>query len=206
MEAGLGRLFLISDDLPRTGRLTRSLGPTRRCTVQDLYDDSLPSVQPDLIVGDVAQTSSSAGTRSWASMFSQVLRPGWRLEELTVNYRTPAEVMEAAEPVIRAVHPDANIPVSIRRSGLPVRHGRVAELDAILAEWLAADDGIACVIGDAAVAPSDRVRVLTPQTAKGLEFDLVVLVDPAAFGSGVSGAVDRYVAMTRATRQLVVLE
>lgn len=41
--------------------------------------------------------------------------------------------------------------------------------------------------------------------AKGLEFDLVVLVDPETFGEGIEGAVDRYVAMTRATRQLVVL-
>ncbi|SEI16181.1 HDIG domain-containing protein [Methylobacterium sp. 275MFSha3.1] len=59
----MGRLLLISDDLARTGRLARSLGPTRRCTVQDLYDDSLPSVQPDLIVGDVAQLTSEAIAR-----------------------------------------------------------------------------------------------------------------------------------------------
>ncbi|MCA0253298.1 MAG: AAA family ATPase [Actinobacteria bacterium] len=157
------------------------------------------------IVGDRAQARQGF-VGSWPERLRALGFGEVATASLSVNYRTPAEVMEAAEPVIRAVHPDANIPVSIRRSGLPVRHGRVAELDAILAEWLAADDGIACVIGDAAVAPSDRVRVLTPQTAKGLEFDLVVLVDPAAFGSGVSGAVDRYVAMTRATRQLVVLE
>jgi DNA helicase IV len=49
------------------------------------------------------------------------------------------------------------------------------------------------------------VRSLTPQLAKGLEFDLVVLVDPHTFGSGVEGAVDHYVAMTRATQQLAVL-
>ncbi len=73
------------------------------------------------------------------------------------------------------------------------------------------------MIGDAAFAAefgatcreefraSGRIRALTPRLAKGLEFDLVVLVDPAGFGEGVGGAVDRYVAMTRATRQLVVL-
>ncbi|GEK01930.1 hypothetical protein TNCT1_42060 [Streptomyces sp. 1-11] len=49
------------------------------------------------------------------------------------------------------------------------------------------------------------MRSLTPELAKGLEFDLVVLVEPAAFGDGVEGAVDRYVAMTRATGRLVVL-
>jgi DNA helicase IV len=49
------------------------------------------------------------------------------------------------------------------------------------------------------------VRSLTPELAKGLEFDLVVLVGPASFGTGIEGAVDRYVAMTRATQELVVL-
>ncbi len=50
-----------------------------------------------------------------------------------------------------------------------------------------------------------RVRSLTPELSKGLEFDLVVLVDPQAYGVGIEGAVDRYVAMTRATQQLVIL-
>ena len=50
-----------------------------------------------------------------------------------------------------------------------------------------------------------RVRSLTPELSKGLEFDLVILVDPEAFGTGIEGAVDRYVAMTRATQQLVIL-
>ena len=52
---------------------------------------------------------------------------------------------------------------------------------------------------------SARVRWLTPELAKGLEFDLVVLIDPDSFGAGIEGAVDRYVAMTRATQQLVIL-
>ena len=50
-----------------------------------------------------------------------------------------------------------------------------------------------------------RLSVLAPELSKGLEFDLVILIDPPAFGTDVQGAVDRYVAMTRATRQLVVL-
>ena len=54
-------------------------------------------------------------------------------------------------------------------------------------------------------AASSRVRSLAPELAKGLEFDLVVLVDPESFGPGVTGAVDRYVAMTRATQRLVIL-
>src|SRR5205823_2832734 len=67
-------------------------------------------------------------------------------------------------------------------------------------------EGTACVIGAAGFRTADgRVQSLTPELAKGLEFDLVVLVDPGRFGTGVQGAVDRYVAMTRATRQLVIL-
>ena len=53
--------------------------------------------------------------------------------------------------------------------------------------------------------PTNRVRALTPELSKGLEFDLVVLLDPEAFGKGIEGAVDRYVAMTRATQRLVIL-
>jgi DNA helicase IV len=128
------------------------------------------------------------------------------VRSLGVNYRTPEEVMAEAEPIIRAVLPDANVPTSIRRSGLPVLHGSRADLEAVVEGWLAAhDEGIACVIGDPSFAARPRVHSLAPELTKGLEFDLVVLVDPESFGNGTEGAVDRYVAMTRATRQLVVL-
>jgi DNA helicase IV len=114
--------------------------------------------------------------------------------------------MAEAEPVIRAVLPDANVPTSIRGSDVPVVRGSAADLTSILDTWLAAHtDGIACVIGDPAFRTTSRVRSLTPELSKGLEFDLVVLVDPEAFGEGIEGAVDRYVAMTRATQQLVIL-
>ena len=64
---------------------------------------------------------------------------------------------------------------------------------------------IACVIGDPTFEATDRVRSLSPEHVKGLEFDLVVLIDPETFGTGIEGAVDRYVAMTRATERLVIL-
>jgi hypothetical protein len=114
--------------------------------------------------------------------------------------------MAEAEPVIRAVLPDANVPVSIRSTGVPVRHGSASELGSVLDTWLAAHaEGVACVIGHPAFQATSRVQSLTPELSKGLEFDLVVLIDPAAFGTGIEGAVDRYVAMTRATQQLVIL-
>lgn len=108
--------------------------------------------------------------------------------------------------MIRAVLPDANVPTSIRSTGIPVHHGDRIELPDLLADWAPADrDGIGCVIGDSDFAPTDRVRSLTPELAKGLEFDLVVLVEPEKFGDGMAGGVNRYVAMTRATQRLVIL-
>ena len=128
------------------------------------------------------------------------------LASLTINYRTPEEVMAEAEPVIRAALPDANVPTSIRESGVPVVHGSASDRDRILDTWLAAHaEGVACVIGDPTFRPRPRVRPLTPELVKGLEFDLVLLVDPEVFGTDIESAVDRYVAMTRATQQLVIL-
>jgi DNA helicase IV len=158
------------------------------------------------VVGDRAQARHGF-TESWAERLGRAGLGRVTVASLSINYRTPAEVMAEAEPVIRAALPDANVPASIRRTGVPVRRGSTAELGAILDTWLAAnDEGIACVIGRANfIETAGRVRSLTPELAKGLEFDLVVLVEPATFGDGIEGAVDRYVAMTRATQQLVVL-
>ncbi|MFI0975639.1 RNA polymerase recycling motor ATPase HelR [Streptomyces sp. NPDC021093] len=157
------------------------------------------------VVGDRAQARHGF-TESWRERLERVGIDRIDVASLTVNYRTPEEVMTEAAPVIRAALPDANVPTSIRSSGVPVVHGSVTELDSVLDTWLGANpDGIACVIGDPHFRATPRVRSLTPSLSKGLEFDLVVLVDPEAFGEGVEGAVDRYVAMTRATQQLVVL-
>ncbi len=157
------------------------------------------------IVGDRTQARHGF-TESWQERLERVGFGDINLASLSINYRTPEEVMAEAEPVIRAVFPDANVPISIRSSGVPVVHGATSELRPTLDTWLAAHaDGIACVIGDPTFEATSRVRSLTPENSKGLEFDLVVLVDPDAFGIGIEGTVDRYVAMTRATQQLVIL-
>ncbi|MEQ7007963.1 RNA polymerase recycling motor ATPase HelR [Actinopolymorpha sp. B17G11] len=153
---------------------------------------------------------------SWQERLERIGIDRINLASLSINYRTPEEVMAEAEPVIRAVLPDANVPTSIRSTGNPVVYGSTAELGPILDTWLAEHaDGIACVIGtngmaDGTLRATSRVRSLTPELSKGLEFDLVVLLDPESFGAGsfgegTEGAVDRYVAMTRATQQLVIL-
>ncbi|MPY48061.1 RNA polymerase recycling motor ATPase HelR [Streptomyces acidicola] len=157
------------------------------------------------IVGDRAQARHGF-TESWQERLDRIGLDRINLASLTINYRTPEEIMAEAEPVIRAVLPDANVPTSIRSGEIPVVHGSTSDLSSILDAWLAEHaDGIACVIGDPTFRTTSRVRSLTPELSKGLEFDLVVLVDPEEFGEGVEGAVDRYVAMTRATRQLVIL-
>ncbi|TQL58900.1 RNA polymerase recycling motor ATPase HelR [Oryzihumus leptocrescens] len=157
------------------------------------------------IVGDRAQARHGF-TESWQERLERIGLDHTTLASLTINYRTPEEVMAEAEPVIRAALPDANVPTSIRESGIPVVHGTTTERDRILQAWLAAHaEGVACVIGDPTFAATPRVRSLSPELVKGLEFDLVVLVDPQQFGTGIEAAVDRYVAMTRATQQLVIL-
>ena len=159
------------------------------------------------VVGDRAQARNGFH-ESWDQRLQRVGLDNATVMPLSVNYRTPAEVMAEAAPVIRAALPDANVPTSIRSNGIPVRYPPTSELEHVIDEWLAAnEDGIACVIsvdGRSSV-DSPRVRRLTPVSCKGLEFDLVVVVDPERFGRGVAGAVDRYVAMTRATQELVIL-
>jgi DNA polymerase III delta prime subunit len=157
------------------------------------------------IVGDRAQARHGF-TESWQERLEWVGFDRITQATLNINYRTPDAVMAEAAPVIRAVLPGANVPTSVRSTGLPVVHGAASELGSILDTWLAAHaDGIACIIGDPTFRPTSRVRSLTPELTKGLEFDLVILINPEAFGEGIEGAVDRYVAMTRATQQLVIL-
>lgn len=158
------------------------------------------------VVGDRAQARHGF-RESWRERLEGAGLTDVSVSTLTVNYRTPSEIMAEAEPVIRAALPDANVPTSIRSSGVPVRRAALSDRDEILSDWLATHpDGTACVIGDPLFAGSERVRSLSPVLAKGLEFDLVVLVAPDAWGGGIEGAVDRYVAMTRATDRLVILE
>jgi len=177
------------------------------------------------VVGDRAQARRGF-PESWQDRLERIGLDRINLATLNLNYRTPKEIMAEAEPVIRAVLPDANVPTSIRGTGVPVRHGSVSELSAILDSWLAEHgDGTACIIStssiedpafQAALEGKPRVRSLTPELVKGLEFDLVVLIDWAASGAETSGAeifgasaieaaVDRYVVMTRATQRLVLL-
>jgi DNA helicase IV len=203
------------------------------------------------VVGDVAQTGSPAGTRSWKSMLDRFARGRWREERLTVNYRTPSEIMAIADAVLASVAPDQVPPESVRSEGVPPRSIRVpaaapsasvpATSDASipcsslatcvaqvarvdLAEMGGPDGGrLAVIVPDARVAevaaavpaavPGDQpesldsvAALLTVTQAKGLEFDRVVLADPAGIiAQSANGGHDLYVAITRATHRLTVV-
>ncbi|MEU8108828.1 ATP-binding domain-containing protein [Nonomuraea muscovyensis] len=172
------------------------------------------------VVGDIAQTGSAAGARSWAQVLDPHLAGRWREERLLVNYRTPAEIMRVAADVLRAVAPGQEPPESVREEGTPPRavRGGVERLPDLVAEESAAvADGRVGVIASgarhrqvAALFPADDLEApvvaLTVTQAKGLEFDAVVVVDPAGILAGSPmGGQDLYVAITRATRRLAVL-
>jgi DNA helicase IV len=168
------------------------------------------------VVGDIAQTGSAAGARSWHEVLSPYLNDRWRLAQLTVNYRTPAEIMRAASAMLAAAGIGSSPITSARsvESSLTVERSdplpdRVA---ALVADELAEDRGqVAVITADpeqlTALSESvDRVAVLTPTQAKGLEFDSVLLVEPADIvDASRNGISDLYVAMTRATQQLHIL-
>ncbi|UBU18621.1 HelD family protein [Nonomuraea gerenzanensis] len=175
------------------------------------------------VVGDVAQTGSAAGARSWAEVLDPFLEGRWREERLLVNYRTPVEIMRVAADVLRAFAPEQEPPESVRQgeaepravrlpvSGLPeLVAGELAEIGAEREQGR-----VAVLTPDARHAEVARlfpagdldapVVVLTVGQAKGLEFDAVVVVDPAGIiGQSPMGGQDLYVAMTRATRRLTV--
>ncbi|MEU2348701.1 helicase [Modestobacter sp. NPDC049651] len=184
------------------------------------------------VVGDLAQTGSLEGARDW----SEALRPHaegqFRIAQLTVNYRTPAEVMAVAADVLAASGTTAQAPRSVRSSGVPPWAEQLADAAlparaaAVAAEFAAAGGTVALIAppsrvsglvealsavfpsvssGPAADSSAGPV-VLRPVDAKGLEFDSVLLVDPQGLlDEGVRGDSDLYVALTRPTQRLGVL-
>ena len=183
------------------------------------------------IVGDIAQAASASASSTWRDALEPLLRGSaeadrWRLEELTVNYRTPSQISSAAEsmaiahglPVTpsRAVResewpitvlPDAA--AALRRERELAAGGTIAvivpdaQLDGLAAS-LSAEFGSA--IGLGARGLTSEVALLTAQDAKGLEFDAVIVVDPVAMvAASERGAAALYVSMTRATQRLTLV-
>ncbi len=183
------------------------------------------------IVGDIAQAASASASSSWKDALEPLLEGSpeadrWRLEELTVNYRTPSQIAEAAErmavahglPITpsRAVRATrwpielvADAAEAVRRNLATGEGGTLAVIVqeaglTTLAGRLADEFGSAVAVG--AQGLTKDIAVLTPQEAKGLEFDAVVVVDPVAIlAASERGAGALYVAMTRATQRLYLV-
>ncbi|GAB4070593.1 AAA family ATPase [Angustibacter speluncae] len=187
------------------------------------------------VVGDLAQTRSAAGADTWAQVLDPVASGRWRVEELTVSYRTPQQIMDVAAAVLAAAGSSAVAPRAVREGrwapgATQVEAAAVpsAAAKAVRAQLADLAGGRVAVIGTGAAVPAvleavvadlgpervgtgalalDReVAVLAVDEAKGLEFDGVVLVEPADLvADGPRGVNDLYVALTRPTQQLHVV-
>ncbi|GHD07083.1 HelD family protein [Zhihengliuella salsuginis] len=186
------------------------------------------------VVGDIAQASSATRATSWAAALGPFVGERFALEELTVNYRTPTQIAEAAARVAQRAGLTVSTPKAVREGTWPpivdrVREGSVVDaVRRVLPEEVAASDGgLTAVIAPrhlvdavraAAVEGFGRrvgtgsggveqdIVVTTARESKGLEFDVVVLVEPEALIAEADGGLGGlYVAMTRATQRLRVL-
>jgi DNA helicase IV len=158
------------------------------------------------VVGDLAQRRSVAGATSWDSMMEPYVPGRWVYRSLSVNYRTPAEIMTVAAALLAEFAPGVQPPESVRACGVQPWARRVTEdeLPAAIEEFVrdeAARAGTSVVIG-----PPGVPGAVLPSETKGLEFDAVLVVEPERIlANGPRGAADLYVALTRATQRLGVL-
>ncbi|MDX2357234.1 HelD family protein [Dietzia sp. PP-33] len=181
------------------------------------------------LVGDVAQTSSPAGIDSWDDALSPYVDDRWVLCELTVNYRTPETVSAVADLLLAQIDPAATAPRPVRAGRRPVAWlepeagsvnrvvaGEIARVPDERAVAVLLPDGeddepersteiTALVETVAATRPGTAVLPLA--LAKGLEFDVVVVVDPEhVLERSPQGLQDLYVGATRATQELVLVQ
>ncbi|WP_268871973.1 RNA polymerase recycling motor ATPase HelR [Amycolatopsis orientalis] len=158
------------------------------------------------IVGDLAQRRSPSGARSWDAMLSRYVADRWLYRKLTVNYRTPSEIMAVASSLLASFAPDAVPPESVRSCGVRpwARPLSEVDLDDAIAEFVREEserDGTSVVIG-----PPGIPGAIAPSATKGLEYDAVLVVEPERIlAEGPSGEAELYVALTRATQRLGVL-
>ncbi|GAA4562359.1 HelD family protein [Planotetraspora kaengkrachanensis] len=183
------------------------------------------------IVGDIAQTGSAAGAASWGRVLEPYLQGRWREAALSVNYRTPAELMEVAGRVLELVGPDLKAPESVRETGERPWAMRVDDLAAELGHAVrdevveggrlvvivpssdedrlgaaVAAEVTGAVTGAGPATLDAPVSVMSVADAKGLEFDAVIVVEPERIlRESPRGPSDLYVALTRATRRLGVI-
>ncbi|GAB2975850.1 RNA polymerase recycling motor ATPase HelR [Saccharothrix stipae] len=158
------------------------------------------------VVGDLAQRRSAAGATSWDAMLERYVPGRWVYRSLSVNYRTPAEIMTVAAALLAEFAPDVRPPESVRACGVRPWSRRVTGdgLAAAIEEFTrdeAGRPGTSVVIG-----PPGVPGTVPPSETKGLEYDAVLVVEPERIlADGPRGAAELYVALTRATQRLGVL-
>ena len=166
------------------------------------------------MLGDVAQATGPVTYGRWEELEPYLPEEiEMRIEELRHAYRVPAEIMELALPLHDRIAPDVEPPLAYRQGGAPPKLVRVPEdelLSAAAREVAAFDDGLLAIIGPRSLVESavmDDTFILTPPQAKGLEFDHVVVIEPALIAGegGERGLRELYVALTRPTKTLVVV-
>jgi DNA helicase IV len=158
------------------------------------------------VVGDLAQRRSVAGATSWGAMLDRYAPDRWEYRSLSVNYRTPAEIMTVAARLLAEFAPGVEPPESVRACGVEPWSRQVTEdeLPAAIEQFVRAEagrEGTSVVIG-----PPGVPGTVPPSDTKGLEFDAVLVVEPQRIlADGPRGAAELYVALTRATQRLGVL-
>jgi DNA helicase IV len=158
------------------------------------------------VVGDLTQRRSVAGATSWDAMLDPYVPGRWVYRSLSVNYRTPAEIMSIATALLAEFAPGIKPPESVRACGVAPWSRQVTEdeLASAIDEFVqdeATREGTSVVIGPAGVPGA-----VMPSETKGLEFDAVLVVEPERILTEYPrGAADLYVALTRATQRLGVL-
>jgi DNA helicase IV len=169
------------------------------------------------VLGDIAQATGPVVHDGWQDVLEHL--PGdAEIEELRHAYRVPAEIMDLALPLLRLIAPDVAPPLAFRTGAAAPRIEQVPEHELVTtalqrALGLARDEGLLAVILPGELVPDvaahsaydDGIPLLTPRRAKGLEFDHVVVVEPALIAEGETGLRELYVALTRPTRTLVVV-
>lgn len=171
------------------------------------------------VVGDLAQCSTGE-PGSWRDHLPATVKD-FAYRELTINYRSPAEINDLAATILAALAPTLEPSRAIRSTGHAPEVREVADLAAglsgALAEIAETHEGTVRRIAVISVDPGDfdlvaedlpddvNVQWLTPWQAKGLEFDHVVLVEPAAFLAQPRGLSLLYVALTRSTDRLTLI-
>lgn len=188
------------------------------------------------IVGDIAQATSAWAHDSWESVTEHLPTPkGVTRHELTVGYRLPGPLMELAAKVLKLAMPELTPPVAVRTDGDPPRfivtdpdEFGVALADAIATERAAIGAGniaVICATGSAAEvsefltaagidhgvayagALEKEVSVIEVSMVKGLEVDVAIVIEPDTIVEvEPQGLRSLYVALTRATRRLAVID